>query len=192
MNLIPEGTWKCRGVSYALGYTSQDGEQVGVEIMLLPDQHEDVDGRHLTWYGQFSEKAEPFTLKALRTLGWQGDDIADLSGVIDGPECEAVIGHEQDLQGEWRHRVRFIQAVGAGGVAMKSKMTEDQARAFAERMRGRVLAANRKAPAAPPAASNAAPKPSSAPKPAAASKPPAKQRKAAAAEQPPESDDIPF
>jgi hypothetical protein len=191
MNLIPEGTWKCRGISYALGYTSADGEQVGVEIMLLPDQHEDVDGRHLTWYGQFTEKAEPFTLKALRVLGWQGDDISDLSGIIDGPECEAVIGHEQDLQGEWRHRVRFIQAIGAGGVAMKSKMTEEQSKAFAERMRGRVMAMNRAQPAAAPAAKpNAAPKPA----PAAAPKPaPAKQRKQAAAEAPPPDDDnIPF
>lgn len=192
MNLIPEGTWKCRGVSFALGYTSQDGEQVGVEIMLQPDQHEDVDGRHITWYGSFSEKAEPFTLKSLRVLGWQGDDISDLSGIIDGPECEAVIGHEEGQDGVWRHRVRFINALGSGGVAMKSKMSPEQAKAFADRMRGRVLAMNRAAgqPAAPAAKANAAP----ARAPAAAAKPPAKKSKAeqAAAVQPPEGDDIPF
>lgn len=188
MNLIPEGTWACRGVSYALGYTSQDGEQVGVEIMLQPDQHEDVDGRHITWYGQFSEKAEPFTLKTLRTLGWEGDDISDLSGIVDGPVCEAVIAHEEDLQGEIRARVRFINALGAGGVAMKSKMSEEQAKAFAERMRGRVLAMKGKAPAAAPKP-NA--KPAAPAKPAAKPKPKSKAEQAAAV-QPPESDDIPF
>jgi hypothetical protein len=187
MNLIPEGTWKCRGISYALGYTSADGEQVGVEIMLLPDQHEDVDGRHLTWYGQFTEKAEPFTLKSLRVLGWKGDDISDLSGIVDGPECEAVIGHEQDLQGEWRHRVRFIQALGAGGVAMKSKMNEDQAKAFAERMRGRVLAMSRATAATPPPSAK---QPAAAP---AAKKPPQRSKAQQAADaQAPEGDDIPF
>lgn len=182
MNLIPEGTWRCRGVSYALGYTSQNGEQVGVEIQLLPDQHEDVDGRHITWYGQFSEKAEPFTLKTLRTLGWQGDDVSNLDSIVDGPECEAVIQHEQDLQGEWRARVRFINPLGAGGVAMRAKMTAEQAKAFAERMRGRVLAMN-KAPAATAPAPTPTPTPASKPKSRAAQ---------AAAVQPPDDDNIPF
>lgn len=187
MTLIPEGTWRCKGVSCALGYTSQDGEQVGVEIMLLPDQDEDVDGRHVTWYGQFSEKAEPYTLKTLRVLGWQGDDLADLSGIVDGPECEAVIGHEQDLQGEVRARVKFINALGSGGVAMKSKMTPEQAAAFAERMRGRVMAMNRATPApAPKPAPNA--KPTTTTKPT--TKPPRKQT--AADVQPPDDDNIPF
>lgn len=190
MSLIPEGTWKCKGVSYAYGYTSQDAEQVGIEIMLLPDQAEDVDGRHITWYGSFSEKAEPHTLKTLRTLGWVGDDISDLSGIIDGPECEAVIAHEEDQQGEWRHRVRFINAPGAGGVAMKSKMTPEQAKAFAERMRGRVLAMS-KAAGAPPAPPAGAKQPARAPAPKPAAKPKSKAQQAADV-QPPDSDDIPF
>lgn len=156
MTLIPEGTWRGRGVTYKLGYTNQGGEQVGVEFQFSPDQHEEVDGYHLTWYGGFSEKAEPFTLKTLRTLGWTGDDLSDLTG-IDQNECEAVVVHEEDLQGELRARIRFINPLGAGGVAMKNAMTEDQARAFAERMRGRVLAMNKAAPppsAAPKAAAN--------------------------------------
>lgn len=184
MNLIPEGTWACRGVSYALGYTSQDGEQVGVEIELQPDQHEDVDGRHITWYGQFSEKAEPFTLKTLRTLGWQGDDLSNLDGIVDGPVCEAVIQHEEGLDGVLRHRVRFINAVGAGGVAMKSRMTEEQAKAFAERMRGRVLAMNK---------GTATPATKSANKPAAVPKPQKNVKSAAATEAAAaDSDEIPF
>lgn len=191
MNLIPEGTWRCRGVTAALGYTNSDGEQVGVEIMLLPDQHEDVDGRHVTWYGQFTEKAEIYTLKTLRVLGWQGDDLSDLSG-IDANECEAVVAHEQDLQAEWRHRIRFINPLGAGGVAMKNKMTAEQQKAFAERMRGKVLAISKAAPPAPkPAAPAAA---------AAAARQPKQQRRAAgasagpaaAAVQPPDDDNIPF
>lgn len=187
MSLIPEGTWKCKGVSAALGYTSQDGEQVGVEIFLLPDQDDDVDGRHITWYGQFSEKATPYTLKTLRTLGWQGDDVSDLSGITDGPECEAVIAHEEGLDGETRARVRFINAPGAGGVAMKSKMSEDQAKAFAERMRGRVMAMN-KGTAAP--ATKAESKPAAPPK--APPKGKGKAPKAAAEEAAEDNDNIPF
>jgi hypothetical protein len=187
MNLIPEGTWRARGVSAALGYTSTDNEQIGVELQFLGDQDDDVDGRHTTWYASFSEKAEVHTLKALRVLGWSGDDLSDLSG-IDANEVEAVVVHEEDLQGELRAKVRFINPVGAGGVAMKTKMSEDQAKAFAARMKGRVLALSK---AAPPAA---AAKPAAGGKPAAkpAAKPAGGKPKNAAAVQPPESDDVPF
>jgi len=188
MNLVPEGTWRCKGVTGALGYTSQDGEQVGIDIMLMPDQHEDVDGRHLTWYGQFSEKAAQFTIKTLRTLGWVGDDLSDLTG-IDTNECDAVIAHEQDLQGEWRARIRFINPLGSGGVAMKSKMSSEQAKAFAERMRGQVLALGK---AAPPAATPKQPAaPTGTTKAAAPNKRPTKAQQAAAV-QPPDDDNIPF
>lgn len=185
MTLIPEGTWRGRGVTAVLGYTSQDNPQVGVELALAPDQDDDVDGRHITWYGQFSEKAEQFTLKTLRTLGWAGDDISDLSG-IDANEVDVVIAHEQDLQGEWRARVRFVNPIGSGGVAMKNKMTAEQAKAFAERYRGKVLAMNKGASDSAPKTTNTAPPKAT----------PARQTKRAASAapqvQPPEDDDISF
>ena len=189
MTLIPEGTWRARGVTAELGYTSQDNEQIGVELEFMPDQHDDVDGRRTTWYASFSEKAEAHTLKALRVLGWSGDDLSDLTG-IDANEVDAVVIHEEDLEGAIRSRVRFINPLGSGGVAMKVKMSEDQARAFAERMKGRVLAM---AKAAPPTAAGAKPaaKPAAGAKPAAklAPKPASKNAKAV---QPPEGDDVPF
>lgn len=191
MNMVPEGTWRARGVTAALGYTSQDGEQAGVEIVFSPDQGEDVDGRHMTWYGSFSEKAEVHTLKALRAFGWSNDDLSNLEG-IDTNEVEAVVAHEQDLQGEWRARVRFINPVGSGGVAMKTKMSEDQARAFAERMRGRVLALGKASPAgAPKPTSGGAPPAATSGKPKAAAKPKA-GAKAGAEAAAVDNDDVPF
>jgi hypothetical protein len=192
MNLIPEGTWLARGVMAELGFTSNEHEQVGVLVSFAPDQDVDVDGRQLTWYGQFTEKSEPHTLKALRTFGWAGADLADLSG-IDANEVEAVVVHEEDLQGEPRARIRFINPLGQGGVAMKSKMTEEQAKAFAERMRGRVLAAAAKA-----AQPLAAPAPAPKAQPAAATRAPAQSKraaagaKAAASAAAADSDDVPF
>ena len=175
MSLIPEGTWRGRGVEAELGYTTKDStEQVGVAVVFSPDQDQDVDGRSLTWYGQFSEKTEPFTLKTLRVFGWNTNDLADLSG-IDTNEVDVVVVHEEDLEGQTRARIRFINPLGSGGVAMKSKMTDDQKAAFAARMRGRVLAsaaATQPSPAA--AAAKAAPKntkPPAAPKHAAGGKP---------------------
>lgn len=188
MNLIPEGTWRARGVTAELGYTSQDNEQIGVEIVFSGDQDDDVDGRHTTWYASFSEKAEAHTLKALRVFGWSGDDLSDLSG-IDANEVEAVVIHEENLEGEMRARVRFINPLGAGGVAMKTKMSEEQAKAFAARMKGRVLALSKAAPVA--AAKPTGGKPAA----AASGKAPAKPKggKAVPAQAVmPEDDNVPF
>lgn len=187
MNMIPEGTWRARAVTAELGYTSQEHEQIGVLIQFLPDQHEDVDSRQTTWYGQFTEKATPHTLKAMRTFGWSTNDLSDLSG-IDANEVDVVVKHEEDQEGNWRARAVFINPPGGGGVAMKAKMSSDQAKAFAERMRGNVLASAAKSsppPTKPPAATTTK----------ATTKPPkatpTKQQRAAEV-QPPEDDNVPF
>jgi len=155
--MIPEGNWRARGVTAALGFTKDDNEQLGVELVFSPDQDEDVDGQHITWYGYFTEKTEASTLKALRTLGWSTDDLSDLTG-IDANEVVAVVAHEEGMDGVTRARVRWINPVGGTGLAMKSKMSDDQARAFAERMRGKVLASAKAVPqpSAAPASSPAA------------------------------------
>jgi hypothetical protein len=194
--MIPEGTWRARGVTAALGFTSNDSEQVGVDLVFSPDQDEEVDGRHITWYGYFTEKTEATTLKALRALGWASESLADLSGV-DTNEVEVVVAYEQGLDGVERARVRWINAIGGGGLAMKSKMSEDQARAFAERMRGKVLATAKAAPPAQPPRAAAAP--SGTPAAAAPRQTKGASRKraggtaaAAGAGAAPEDDNIPF
>jgi hypothetical protein len=183
MTLIPAGTWRARGVSAELGYTKENNEQVGVALQFSPGQDPAVDGQTLTWYGSFSEKSELHTLKALRALGWSSDSLADLSGV-DAAEVEVVVMHEPDLQGQLRARVRFINPIGSGGVAMRIKMSAEQAAEFAERMRGRVLALGAKAPQP-----RAAPPSQRAPAPARAPRPPANPANAVQA---PEGDDLPF
>lgn len=181
MTLIPEGSWRARGVTAELGLTAAEKEQVGVALVFSPGQDPNVDNRGLTWYGSFSEKSELHTFKALRALGWTSDNLADLSG-IDANEVEVVVEHEEDQYGEMRPRARFINPLGSGGVAMKTKMSAEQVTAFAERMRGRMLALGAKAPqprAAPPPRAPAAP-PKRAPQPPAAGTPP------------PDDDQIPF
>ena len=142
--MIPEGTYRVRGVDAALGYSSTNNEQVAVTLEFL-DGGEDVEGRQMTWYGSFSEKVVTRTFESLRLLGWQGDDVSDLSG-IGSTEAFAVVGYEDDREGNTRARVKWIN--GSGGVALKNRMDEDAARAFAERMKGHVLAHRAKGGAA--------------------------------------------
>lgn len=143
--MIEEQTVKARAVEAALGYTSQDNEQVAIDFVLLEGPNENA---HITYYGSFSEKAVEHTLKALRTCGWEGDDLSDLSG-IDANEVELVIAHEEDLEGQLRARIRWVNAPGSRGIAMKTRMDEGAAKAFAERMKGHVLAHKQRTNGAP-------------------------------------------
>lgn len=194
MSLIPEGTWRGCATTYEWGWTSQDKEQLGVQLVFSPNQDPEVDGRTLTWYASFSEKATKFTLKTLRTLGWQGDDLSDLSDIIDANEVDIVVAHEPDYNDpdQMRARVRFINPIGAGGIAMRNKMLPEQVAAFAARMRGEVLAAAKPAPAAQPVAApttKAAPPPSAAAKRARAA---VAQAQTAASDLLKDDSDIPF
>jgi len=198
--MIPAGNWRARGVTAALGYTKDDNDQIGVELVFSPDQDEDVDGQHITWYGYFTEKTEASTLKALRTLGWSTNDFCDLTG-IDANEVQVVVVHEEGMDGVTRARVRWINPLGGTGLAMKAKMSDDQARAFAERMRGKVLASAKAvpqpsaAPASSPAATAA--RRAAAPAQTTTRATPGRSRKAAAggdaaAQAAADTDDIPF
>jgi len=175
--MIPEGTYRARGVDAALGYAGTGTEQVAVEIAIL---EEGFEAQHMTWYGSFSEKALKFTLKALRTLGWEGDDLSQLEG-IDRNEVYIKVEHEEDQEGNLRARVQWINS-SAGGLQLKTRMDEGAAKAFAERMKGHVLATK-----TPAAAVSGTPRTAAASRNGAA--PPKTKAKAAA---PPDDDNIPF
>jgi hypothetical protein len=142
--MITEGTWKARATEGALGYTQGGSEQVGVSMQLLDGPDE---GKHITWYGYFTEKTVERTIESLRLMGWEGDSLADLTG-IDRNDVFIVIEHEADQQGEIRAKVRWVN--GGGGVQMKDRLDEGAAVAFAERMKGAVLAAKSRVKGAAP------------------------------------------
>lgn len=131
--MLAAGTYKARAVQGVLGQAGNGTDQVGVEFELTDPE---VAGQRIAWYGFFTEKALETTLRALRTCGWQGQDLSDLSG-IDANEVSLVVEHEE-YEGATRARVRWVN--GAGGLAMKAPMQADQAKSFAARMRGAVAA----------------------------------------------------
>lgn len=181
--LIPEGRWRAHAMNAELGYTQSGNEQVIVNLAFSGGQDPEVDNRMITWWGSFSDKAKPHTLKALLTLGWDGQDLAELTGVQQH-EVELVVQHEADQRGQMRHRVRFINAIGSGGATVRNPMSDEQKRAFAAKMRGEVLALQQAA---------AAPQPTAAPKPAPRPAPrtPAPKDPANAIV-PPDEDNVPF
>lgn len=150
--MIEAGRYKARGVEGALSTTSKGNPQVAVLLEITQDgPHK---GETYTWYGHFTEKTEERTFESLRYLGWAGDDLTDLRG-IDANEVSITIGHEEDEGGKTYPRVRWINAAG-GGLAIKDRMDDTAARAFAARMRGAAVASRAKS-AKPPVTPTRAP-----------------------------------
>ena len=137
MALLDAGTYRARAVEGALGETKTGKEQVVVRFQLIG---EGLAVTHLSWFGYFTEKTTESTFRALRTAGWRGQDLADLSDLSrsDAPEVDLVVEHEAGQDGVVRARIRWVNS--AGGVGLGTQLAPDKAKAFAARMRGKLAA----------------------------------------------------
>jgi hypothetical protein len=140
--MISPGRYLARAVDAQLGFTQTNKEQVAVQFEIQEGEHQ---GKCLTWYGFFTEKTEKITLKALRTCGWQGDDITDLSGVTSN-EVSLVVENEVDRENKTRPRIRWVNDVNGGGLGIKRGLDAGQAAALADRLRGRSIETRASAP----------------------------------------------
>jgi hypothetical protein len=134
--MIAKGTYRARPLDAALGKTSTGKEQIAIMFELCDDS-----AQRIAWYGYFTEQTFERTVESLRHLGWQGDDLSVFGAGLPEDatqEVEIVIDHEQNQDGEWRARVRWINS--GKGIAVKERLDENQARAFGAGMRGRVAA----------------------------------------------------
>lgn len=143
--LLPEGRYRAKATEGALGESSNGNPQVAVCCELLDAEYA---GREITWFGSFSKnkgqgKKTPLerTIETLRTFGWEGDDLSDLTG-IDANEVNLVVEHEEypEGSGDWQAKVKWVNR---GGLALKAPMSPESAKAFAAKMRGEVIAASR-------------------------------------------------
>lgn len=134
MSNVQPGTYRARVVNYTLSTTKTGNPQV--EVLFEFSQGEGVHASHhqIRWWGQLTEKAIPYTLKNLITMGYRGttnDDFARLAegvegGMIDlGLEVDLVMELEPNDQGKAFLKVKWINAPGGG---FKAGMTKDQAK----------------------------------------------------------------
>lgn len=134
MEQLQNGRYRARAVDAVLGIADTGTKQVAVLFELL-----DMPGQSIPWYGYFTEKTEDRTLESLMHAGWHGDDLSNL--MCDGlgeSEVSLVVEQEQDQQGEWRPRVKWVNALGAGAL-VKNEMTDVDKVAFAQKMRAKVM-----------------------------------------------------
>jgi hypothetical protein len=138
--MLDAGTYRAKAVEAALGETDTGKEQVAVQFRLL-----DFEPQTITWYGYFTEKTTESTFRALRTAGWKGQDLMDLSDLCapaETPEVHLVVEHETytNTAGETKTQAKVRWVNGTGGLAIKKALDPNKAKAFAARMKGQFAA----------------------------------------------------
>jgi hypothetical protein len=177
MVCIPVGTTVATVVQHQMGKSGGKGAQ-RIEVLF-----EDEQGRRSWWHGYLhTDKTFDRTVEALEVLGWQAaahqGDLMSLHGtqLLKGARAEIVVEDASFTGGDGRQvQATRVAWVNGGGVRADA-MPEDEARAFSNKIRARVLA--RKGP-----------RPSTKPGPA---RPPTPKPAADAPYDPIGDDDIPF
>ena len=134
--MIEAGKHRARALHAELGLTKNGFEQIGIEFELL-----DLPGQRISYYGVFTGGAQEWTIKAMRTAGFRGTDITDMSSLTgETPEVLLVVEHEK-YERRVRAKVKFVNTMG--GVSMKDPLSGDRAKAFAAKMKGVFLSDER-------------------------------------------------
>lgn len=117
------------------GEAGNGSEQIGIDFEIVEGEHK---GTHVAYYGSFNgDQATEITIKAMRTAGWRGDNIADLSTLArpDVPECDLVCEPET-YEGKQKLKAKWVNP--AGGLAMKKPLDEAKKASLAQRIRATV------------------------------------------------------
>lgn len=120
---INAGTYRGRGVegSEQYGTTRGGNDQVVVDLQL-------ETGEVVSTFLYFSEAAAPHSIKRLRALGWDGDNLADLKG-IGSRDVDVRVSYEE-YEGKQQMRV---EVVTGGTVTIKDPLDDKGKRSFAQR-----------------------------------------------------------
>lgn len=130
-----DGKYRAKARTWGLGESSKGTPEVAVEFVLSDPA---MEGASITWHGYLTDAAFDRTVESLRHCGWTGDDLSDLAG-LDAHEVDLVVVNEE-YEGKVHPKVKWVNK--AGGLALKTPMTPEKAKAFAASMRDRIRAAD--------------------------------------------------
>lgn len=146
MDLIPAGNYNAKALSASLSQTSKGDPQLEIRCEITEG---DLAGSNITYFGYFSEKALPITFKAMRTAGWQGDNVEDLTSINGGEISIAVI--QDTYNGKTKNKIAWINPKRA------SPLDASKAKTFADQMREKLRALEGNSKPVAPSASAATP-----------------------------------
>lgn len=120
MSDIKAGTYKATATSAALDETENGKTYVQMDFE-VPEL-----GRKLSSRLYFVGGAIPFSLEKLKSTGWDGKSIGDLT-TVGSKECTLEVKYE-DYQGKQQLKVEIKS--GGGGMKLDGKMNDQKRRAF--------------------------------------------------------------
>jgi hypothetical protein len=132
---VTPGNYRARATGAVLCRANSGNEQVVITFQIKDPGP--FDGAEINYYGSFHPNASKYTLEALETCGFEGDNLLDLSGVV-RHEVELVI-QDNEYQGRTYTKVAYVNRLGA--IAAKNALSDAEARVFAQRMRDNIRAA---------------------------------------------------
>ncbi len=135
--MIKPGTYKATLINHAISETSKGAPQAVIKFSVESD-----GPKQITWYGSFSEKAQPFTIKALLVCGLKGNNPAGDLEI--GKEVSLVIDIETGEDGKERNKVQWINNLGE----IKKVIPAEAAKAKLSMLEGAVMLARSKNPVA--------------------------------------------
>ena len=142
---LKDGQWKVNAsvVQSVLGVAGTGKQQLAVTF-----EYQDEEGRRrlVTSYHFFTDAALPWTVEALRAMGWDPEqnnwDVLslDATDLLKGREVVLVLEEEEypEGSGQFHTKVRFVNAPGGAGV---ERLAPDEAKAFASDLRKRLMQA---------------------------------------------------
>lgn len=132
--MIPAGTYKATVLSHAISETKKGDPQAAISFSIESDGPQTI-----TWYGYFTEKTTPHTIKALLACGLEGNNPAGPLKI--GKEVSIVIEHETDEEtNKLRAKVRWVNNLGG----IKNVIPQDMAMAKLSSLEGAVMMARQK------------------------------------------------
>lgn len=151
--MIPEGKYRAKGREGQLSQSANKGTPC-VQVVLEITEEGEHTGERMRWDGWLTDNTAQRTLESLRHLGWETDDLGDLSGITTN-EVQIVVEHEWNEEKQKSYpRVKWLNRLGGGAkLNDEAKLDGVAAKALSQRFaamaRGTRVAAASK-PAAQP------------------------------------------
>lgn len=124
-------------VACQFGHSKQKGTpQVAVCLEILRGPYA---GQKITWMGFFTDATEERTLKSLRLLGFEGDDLGAFVTQHPTNEVVAVVEHET-YDGKTRAKVAWINDPTGGGMRMANALSGADLRKFGAKFKSALKA----------------------------------------------------
>lgn len=108
--MVQAGKYVAKVKEHAITETKSGNMQVEITFEIQDESPHGLHGQTIRAWMSLSDKAAPYTIKNLVTMGLKGDDI---TGPLDKEKpVEIVVQDEAGLDGKMRAKVRFVNPLG--------------------------------------------------------------------------------